>query len=175
VLNTQCPHASTGAPACTNVTFETPARNRFYREYYGGLRLNTYFWGEGGNGSANDPCNDVPANKVCNIYPGNFDILIGQNELVSGGTFKSLVLRLDAFYPFPFAPAFHLYGTVWMGLTKSSPVTLQGAVSPTDPSTFIFPVNIEQDFYRIGLGVDLIQLIHRYTAAKTAPPAGSSK
>lgn len=54
----------------TNIAFVTPARDRFYRQYYGGLRVKTFFYDK--------------HDQLINQFPAIFDVSVGQNELVTG-------------------------------------------------------------------------------------------
>jgi hypothetical protein len=106
---------------------------------------------------------------VCPIFPGTFDILLGRNENVSGGRLRGTVLRLDAQYPMPFAPYVHLYGTMmlrWKHNTFSKPFFFDAVTENqpdlTDPKVHIL-LNppLDRDFYRLGIGLDIVHLINR--------------
>jgi len=68
-------------------------RNRFLRQYYGGIRI---------------------ASRLKS--PLTLDVEIGQNEAITGGRLASTVLRFDSFYalPAPGAGFVYLYGTMMM-------------------------------------------------------------
>ncbi len=68
------------------------------------------------------------------------DVGIGQNEAVTGGRLHGTVLRFDAFYslPVPGAGFVYLFGTA---LVRTSG---QGG---------------SQDLYRVGMGIDLVQML----------------
>ena len=105
-------------------------RNAFQRQYYGGLRV-------GGLAAADDPA----ARHVV-------DIAIGQNDAVTGGAWRGTVVRIDSFFSLPVSgDVFYLYGTA---LVKTSGAGRGGAgASPT----------FSQDVYRVGAGIDVVQLL----------------
>ncbi|HTD44654.1 MAG TPA: hypothetical protein VK687_10755 [Bryobacteraceae bacterium] len=81
---------SYGATAPLNLD---SGRNRFFRQYYGGVRV-------------------VSQLKS----PLTLDVEIGQNEAITGGRLEGTVLRFDSFYalPTPGAGFVYLYGTMLM-------------------------------------------------------------
>jgi hypothetical protein len=97
-----------------------PTGNRFYRQYYGGLR--------------------VQSTQHSHVV----DISLGQNEATTGGTLHGTVLRVDAFYALPVTGGnvLYLFGTA---LLRASP--------RPDRST------AGVDTYRIGVGVDVVQML----------------
>jgi len=82
--------ASDGATAPLN---PEPGRDRFFRQYYGGVRV---------------------ASQLKS--PLLLDVEIGQNEAITGGRLAATVLRFDSFYalPVPGAGFVYLYGTMLM-------------------------------------------------------------
>ena len=68
-------------------------RNRFFRQYYGGVRV---------------------ASQLKS--PLTLDVTVGQNEAITGGRLAGTVLRFDSFYalPVPGAGFVYLYGTMMM-------------------------------------------------------------
>jgi hypothetical protein len=69
------------------------------------------------------------------------DIAIGQNDAVTGGAWRGTVVRIDSFFSLPVSgDVFYLYGTA---LVKTSG-TGRGA---------------SQDVYRVGAGIDIVQLL----------------
>jgi hypothetical protein len=68
-------------------------RNRFFRQYYGGVRV---------------------ASQLKS--PLTLDVAIGQNEAITGGRLEGTILRFDSFYalPVPGAGFVYLYGTMNM-------------------------------------------------------------
>lgn len=156
-----------GAQGKEFIAFVNPERNRFFRQYYGGLRIKTYFV------KADSP------EEMENIFPGIIDITFGQNESVTRGALRGGVVRLDGLYPIPFGDTakgfIYAFGSVHMKLSKAqtnSTVILQppDAVVPVPGSNvFIQPLDIgDRDYYRIGVGVDLARLL-RFKSEKPTP------
>jgi len=165
------------------VTFLTPERSRFFRKYYTGLRFKTFFFNEDVPGE----CWDSKTGKeewrkrhphaTCsapyNIFPGTFDITIGQDESVTGGSAHGLVWRMDAVYPLHFLPSLHVFGSVYGTFQKNQNSRPFQLVQPgpndtlNDSNTLRFLVPIQnRDYYRIGLGVDLVQLFKKNDAGQ---------
>lgn len=140
------------------IAFISQDRSRFFRQYYGGLRLTTNYFKVKSNGE------EVPDDR----FPGIFDLAFGQNESVTRGCLCGGVVRLEAFYPIPYVKSFYVFGTSLTKLSKPKVATsliLQppDAVVPiTSDKVFLQPVETsDRDFYRIGVGVDLIQLFKK--------------
>ncbi len=146
-------------------------RSRFFRKYYAGLRLKTYFFSSRANGECDDekPKKDKKQGRceaLASRFPGIIDITAGQDESLTGGKLSHWVFRLDAVYPLPFSPAFHIFGSVLSAFEKNSstlPLLAAGTTKPlTDSSVFIHAVGPpDRDIYRIGVGVDLVQLLRK--------------
>ncbi|HEV2914372.1 MAG TPA: hypothetical protein VGX92_13935 [Pyrinomonadaceae bacterium] len=150
----------------TNIAFVTPERDRFFRQYYGGLRFKTFFYDK----------HDVLINR----FPAILDVTFGQNEIVSG-KLHNTVFRLEGFYPFPFkATSFlYLYGTAMLklgghGAESTLPLFLNSPSPPIslpNPNTAIVPIDRHpqfqpsQDYYRFGFGINLIELLDRFRPA----------
>jgi hypothetical protein len=82
--------ASYGATAPVNLD---AGRDRFFREYYGGIRV---------------------ASQL--KTPLTLDVAAGQNEVITGGRLEGTVLRFDSFYALPVSGASFVYleGTMLM-------------------------------------------------------------
>jgi hypothetical protein len=174
---------------CFNdIAFVTPDRSRFYRQYYAGFRFKTwYFLDSGPNNDSKAKCfhgESFTPNDLCKQFPGVFDVLFGQNESVSGGTLHGSVVRFDGYYPIPSIPGFYIYGTAILRVARSqasgdnqTPIalTLEGHPLPlSDPTVFLVnDPGIGRDFFRIGVGVDLIHLINGLKKPK--PPVDQNK
>jgi hypothetical protein len=144
------------------VAFVPQDRDRFYHQYYFGLRFKKY---SHKNGKENGK----------NTFPAMFDVTWGLNDAASGGKghlFKKSVFRLDGFLPFDLIHGFpmYLYGTVVLNTSKEKlglplfldPVTEEDDVSPTSPNLLTIPVpESDRDYYRIGIGIDLTSLIKK--------------
>jgi hypothetical protein len=157
----------------TYIAFVFPERDRFLRQYYGGIRLKTFYYDRD--------------NRLINRFPAILDFMVGQNEAVTGGKLKndvtdssgkiigkkrSWVLRLDGFYPLPIKEAsfLYLYGTAMMkvgggGVRINTPLfldTAPGNVLLTSSDVFIAPnLQMNRDYYKIGVGVNLTDLFNR--------------
>jgi hypothetical protein len=99
-----------------------PNGDRFFRQYYGGVR--------------------VQSTQHTHIV----DITVGQNEAITGGTFRGAVLRVDSFYALPLTPGnfLYLFGT---------------AIVRTSPRAPGIGSDGGHDYYRIGVGVDFLQML----------------
>ena len=147
----------------TKVAFITPDRDRFFRQYYAGLRLKTFFEQEN-----------------INEFPAMFDITIGQNEAITTGL-KGVILRLDGSTPLPISNTdfLYLFGSVNMKLGRKfnesippfflSPAT-GGNLSDNDTTVISIdrlPFQTRnRDIFRIGVGVDLFKLFKKDDASK---------
>lgn len=157
-----------------HIAFVFPDRDRFLRQFYAGFRFKTFYF----DGDSPEPINRFPA---------ILDVMFGQNEAVTGGRFKSLVtndfgrvvgerrnlvMRLEAFYPFPVREAsfLYLYGTAMLrlggkGVRVATPLFLSdadGDVSITSDNVHIEPnLQTDRDYYRLGIGVNLTELFNR--------------
>ena len=164
-----------GAAAASKkyIAFVFPERDRFLRQFYGGVRFKTYYYDKGG--------------ALINRFPALLDVMLGQNEGVTGGRLKSdltdaegkligrkrsYVLRLEAFYPFPLKETsfLYLFGSAMMkvgggGVKIDTPLildTAQSNILVTNDDVFVAPtLQTNRDYYRLGIGVDLIDLFNR--------------
>lgn len=143
-------------PGAEFIAFVAPERDRFLRQYYGGLRFKTHFIDKEGN--------------VINRFPAILDATFGQSESVTGGRLRGPVFRLEAFYPFPIKEAsfLYFYGSAFMkvGGKKSikTPFILTAAESTvqlTQDNVVITTRQLDRDFFRIGIGVNLTDLFNR--------------
>jgi hypothetical protein len=162
------------------VGFVPLERDRFFRQYYAGIRLKTHY------------CGDSDCHTYKNRFPSIVDFGIGQNEAVTGGRLKSdvrdaannligrrraWVARVDAFFPLPFREAnfLYLYGTALMKIGGGGGVRIQtplfldtptSTIQITDPNVYIPPADLQptrtdRDYYKIGIGVNLTDLFNR--------------
>lgn len=114
--------------------------------------------------------------KAANIYPGTFDIRIGQDETVTGGYFRGLVMTTTASYPLPgTGGTIRIFGSTYLSMNrnKNMPVLALLAASSTipitDPSVVVQPiVPSDHDYYRIGIGADLIPIISKWMNPKSS-------
>ncbi len=160
------------AAGATQVAFVPPDRQRFYRFFGVGFRLTSFEL-------------DKPY-----APPATFAWTFGQDELVTGGVMRGVVSRLDVFYPLPLGlkdgkwKFLFLFGTVnqwWhkdpndtalplelayqtdaMGNVKTDSAGKPIPVPMTDPAVYIRTVRNNRDTYRIGAGVDLVNIINSW-------------
>jgi hypothetical protein len=97
---------------------------------------------------------------------------LGQNELVSGGSLRGLVGRIEAFYPLSTTQAnvlssIYLFGTAQLrlkGPQNMQPFNLEDASTATPapgPSNTLLAVTpSNRDVYSIGLGLDLVKILN---------------
>ena len=158
-------------------------RDRFLRQWYAGLRLKTFY-------CHNDECteyeNTFPS-QVDVMFGQNEAVTGGSlfylkpdpNDPTKNIKKRSFVLRFDAFYPFPLQRAnfLYFYGTAIMkigagGVRIQNPLFLDRAaddVQITDQRVYIPSSDLQKmfqpsrDYYKLGMGIDLIGLINRVT------------
>jgi hypothetical protein len=148
------------------IGFTTPERDRFLRQYFAGFRFRTYRYGNDG--------------ELLDQFPGMFDVTFGQNEAVTGGTFHKFVVGLEGFYSLPFGERrfLFLFGSAKFKAggpkTKEAPFildTAESSVLPTDSRVFLAdPTPSNRDTYRLGFGVDLIEVFKTATGKKKEEP-----
>jgi hypothetical protein len=160
-----------GAQGKQFIAFISPDRDRFFRQYFGGFRFKTFSYEteKDTNGKVKPDTNGNPIEHLSNVFPATFDITFGQSEAVTGGRLHKFVVGLDGFYPLPFpdnSRFLYLFGSARFkaGGPKNigTPFILDTAASSvtiTDPKVFIAdPTPTNRDTYRIGFGVDLVEL-----------------
>lgn len=165
-----------------NVALIPDDRDRFFRQYFAGLRIQAFFFNR--------------YNMPLQRFPAQFDFSIGQNEYVSGGRLRGQVFRLDGYFPLPFdnLQYINLYGTALLRLSRvraGTPLILapvldaQGNADNKFPAanTAVLPVHqFDRDYYKIGVGFDFISFIKKVkdwrtsnaSAAQAAPPANGT-
>jgi hypothetical protein len=168
----------------THVALVPLERDRFFRQWYLGIRLKTFYCDR-------DPEGNSDCHRFRNSFPAIVDFMIGQNQSVTGGSFKrttidptsgnaktqqAFVFRLDAFYPLPFREAsfIYFYGTAMMkigGTQKIDNFLVLDSASSTpninDPSVYVPSVDFmrglqsNRDYYKIGVGINLTDFFNR--------------
>ncbi len=137
------------------VAFASRDRFKFYKEYYAGLRMKTFYY---------DKDTDEPLGR----FPASLEAVIGQNETVTGGRLHRPVVRLEGFFPLPYDSVKYLYlfGTADLivgGQKGGDAIILQSADNPPpvpDPSILLIQTpQLDRDHYRIGVGIDFMQLV----------------
>jgi len=171
-----------------------PDRDRFFRQYYAGIRLKTHYFQNCDTNNAvteamkkfdvhclND-YGSIERLRQVNRFPAMLDIAVGQNESVTKGRLNGALLRVDGFFPLPWekGQSVYLFGTALMKPRRASintPLVLAPAPDTTPvpgPNVAIVPIDqIDRDYYRIGVGVDVIGLIK--TFVKTTPNTPSNQ
>ena len=158
------PGLPTLPPGTEFVAFVSPDRDRFFRQYYAGLRLQTHYFDYRNTG--------VPLNR----YPATLDITYGQNEAITGGRLRGGVLRLEGFYPLPYDELkfVNLFGTALIRPIRTKindPLILQPAPADTAvPGANVLLITVPQinrDYYRIGLGIDFVSFVKKLGAGQT--------
>ncbi len=164
------------------IAFVGRDRDRFFREYYGGLRFETRYFDNG--------------YRRITRPPHTLDIMLGQNETVTRGRTQGLVFRLDFFYSLPYEKAsfIYLYATgtrrafTQARETDTLPLQPSNVMSPCpsgqtcrslySPDTFVAPLPASnRDYYRVGIGLDFVQMFKSIkqkapnAAGGTADPA----
>jgi hypothetical protein len=152
-------------PAGTEfVAFVSPDRDRFFRQYYAGFRLQTHYF------DYKNP--RVPINR----FPATLDITYGQNEAITGGRLRGGVIRLEGFYPLPYDELkfINLFGTALFRPIRTKitdPLILQLAPPDTAvPAANVFLITVPQinrDYYRVGVGIDFISFIKKLGAGQS--------
>jgi hypothetical protein len=146
-----------GAKGKEHIAFISPERDRFLRQYYGGVRFRTYTKESG---------------AIQNVFPSMLDVTFGQSEAVTGGKLHKFVFGLDGFYVLPFPTDYrflYLFGSAKFKVggpkTIKTPFLLDisaSSVKVTDANVFIAdPIPSNRDVYRIGFGVDLFELFRK--------------
>ncbi len=148
------------------VAFATRDRDRFFRQYYAGFRLKTFYLNNAGN----------PVHR----FPAMLDVMVGQNESVTGGRLRGAVIRLEGFFPLPFESAkyIYLFGT---GLLKPAKAKISDAIilepapqATTVPASNVVILSVPQinrDYYRLGVGIDAISLFQYIKDKNKEKPA----
>lgn len=156
-----------GSPGATEYVAMVPAdRERFNHLYGGGFRLTSF--------ETQQPL----------APPATYLVTLGQDQSVSGGRYHGAVLRMDVFYPLPVGgrdgrwKSLFLFGTVNMKLARAaslSPVPMEricseagvtagctGFKSVYDPDLRIITASSDRDTYRLGVGIDLVNLLRSW-------------
>jgi hypothetical protein len=147
------------------IGFTIPDRDRFYRQYGFGYRYSKY--------NPQQP----------SWSPQTYSVTIGQDEAVTGGTFRGSVLRVEGFYPLPVTFSdkklnfLYVFATASLRLARGedlTPLVLKpapdgtgkdnggntiAAINAYDPNVSIIKKGSNRDNYRLGIGVDLMNLL----------------
>jgi hypothetical protein len=148
-------------PQLTNakyVGFTTPDRDRFFRQYSAGIRVSTYI---------NSTTGQLAP-------PATYDFTMGQDEAITGGQFKGVVARFSCFYPIAIPTGdrtnsdknrfLYLFGMASLRAGRGEnrqPLILEPAgadVKGYSPGVSLIAAPSNRDTYRIGIGVDFVNL-----------------
>lgn len=157
--------ASGSFPTCY-VAYIPQDRTRFFRNYAAGFTFKRYRY----QGNDNLKTNYPGADKF--DFPGTATIKIGQNEYVTKGQARGLVLHGDVFWPIPgilggkWQGTLYVFGQIDTHLSKNESSqqfilpTAGSAITRTSPNLAIIPVQQpDRDRYRFGVAIDLTTLI----------------
>lgn len=142
------------------VAFIQVDRDRFFRQYYAGIRMQTFFFN----------LFNMPMQR----FPAQLDLTVGQNEFVTGGKLKGAVIRIEGYYPLPFEDLkfINIFGSAVLRpghATFGTPLVLQpapdGTVVPASNVALIALPQPNRDYYRVGFGLDFISFIQRMREA----------
>ena len=141
-----------------------PDRAQFYRQWMAGFRISTFDLKNPGN------------------PPATYTATVGQDELVTAGVMRSPVVRFDVFYPLPINQGglnfIYLFATATLRATSASPAATPLFLDPapagitgTTPGTAILVTATNRDYYRVGIGLDLLNTIRqlKISVAKPSP------
>lgn len=102
---------------------------------------------------------------------GTLDLGFGQDETVTGGKLSGWVFKADGVFPLTLAKsAFYVFGSAAMrtqGNRNLAPLILtvpQAGSTPAIPSTSVVVLPLKQpnrDFYRIGIGLNLLDVLNK--------------
>lgn len=134
------------------VAFVPTDRDRFFRQYYAGIRMQTFFFNR----------HDVPLQR----FPVQLDLQYGINEYVTGGRARGGVFRLDGYFPLPYDKLnfINLFGTAIFRPVRSKiekTIILEEVDGKFfDGKTATLPVSqFNRDYYRVGVGIDFVSFI----------------
>jgi len=140
----QYPEAKT--PGAVNIAFVPEEQDRFYRQYFLGLRVRSYHQDDG--------------------FPSLFDVTFGQNSAVTGGKLRHFVLGFEGSHSIPLVNnSVYVFGSANLKIGGPKFRNVPFVLEPADASAKLSDSNVvitsrqsNRDFYRIGFGVDLIEL-----------------
>jgi hypothetical protein len=136
------------------IAFVPPERDRFYRQYFLGLRIKSYHFNAQGEPDQ---------------FPSMLDLTFGQNSAVTGGQLRHFVFGIDGSYQLPFK-GIYIFGStnLKVGGSKTSktpfvldPVDASENIKLSNPDVVITSRQLNRDVYRLGVGVDLVNLFKK--------------
>jgi len=180
--------ASSAITAACGATFSTTTpcyvaylpegRTRFYRDWDAGFRFRFYDEGSDASGKGTGAY----------MFPSSATISVGQNEYVTGGEMRGLVLHAGGtlLVPAPqsssLAGFLYVYGAVDLNLNgknqNSQQFLLQTApstVTASSSSVAVVPVASQtRDRYRFGIAIDLGKLVSLLSKTSSTPSSSST-
>ncbi len=156
----------------TDIAFANQDRSNFLLKYAAGFR--TTFPRACQGGTAGHPCS--------NAY-SVLDVTLGQDESISGGRLHGPVFKLDGELPVPISGSswLYLFGSAYIrlqGNVNLSPLILQVPTTPVtvpSPSVFVLPLRQpNRDYFRIGIGLNLDQVLCKMSASGCPNPNSGS-
>jgi len=135
------------------VAFVQSDRDRFFRQYYAGIRMQTFFFNR----------HNIPLQR----FPAQLDLQFGINEYVTRGRATGGVIRLDGYFPLPYENMsfINLFGTAIFRPVRSqiqAPLILEPAADAMkfDPKAVLLPIaHFNRDYYRVGIGIDFVSFV----------------
>jgi hypothetical protein len=183
-------------PSTEYIAFVPPDRSRLYRQYFAGLRIGTHRFvprsiqrtkAESSTqvAAVEQGARPKPATWEELTAPGFVDITLGQNEGISGGKFRGLVGRLDAFVPLPFGRpdnTVYLFGSLLYRLAsvqETAPLILRrpdAAVPVPGPNVaIIHTATPDRDAWKIGIAIDLGRVFNSFNAPQKPAAAQTTE
>lgn len=145
------------APPIQFIALTNQDRSNFLLKWGLGVRTITRFCRTKQN---NGDCQEDDPNER-----GVVDLTLGQDQAITGGIARHMVLKVDGVHPLPIGDAklLYLFGSVAMRFSHNvnqDPLILTAADATQAPvpsaSTALLPLRqSDRDFYRIGLGLNL--------------------
>ncbi len=147
-----CIENTAAGAAYKYIAYTQQKRTDFFFKYGAGVRLSRVFPARGSGGSP---------------YADLLDITLGQDQSITGGKTAGMVFRLDGQYALPYGSlsSIYFFGSSSVRLRENQNLTTitlapaTGAPTLPDPTVLVLPTaQPNRDFYRIGVGLNLIDL-----------------
>jgi hypothetical protein len=153
--STSCDSAHIGADQLCYISYYPQDRSRFYSDYEAGLRVKLY---------------PSPAYLKASPFPALFDVTVGQNEYVTGGKLRGVVLHFGGSAPISPVPGLYAFGGMDVGINNRADQPINAVLTPFSgslPSTVPLALKVIQpppnrDRYSLGFGLDILQLLRTH-------------
>lgn len=155
-------NAYPSAKTATYLSFSPPPQDRYFQEMWAGFRLTTRYADRYGTPQSTPPA--------------MVSALFGQNEQVTGGRMRGIVGRVEVFYPLAtknsntFFSMIYLFGSAQLRIGGASALPVPFDVVPAQTASSLMTSQIlnlvdrsSRDFYNIGVGIDLVQVLDKVT------------